>query len=155
MQWCQYVKYFSFSKISTPKLIFFQHSKNLSEGNDIHIGCPISIAYRLDTGKKIRETIESKIRVLMKRNSSSKLSSLYFKKIAKKRKRMFRYVLGKKRHPVRSRNKWKRRRGTCEHGARFDFRWNGNARRVVIRPSNRSSRSILLAPIMDACFSSN
>lgn len=101
MQWCQYVKYFSFSKISTPKLIFFQHSKNLSEGNDIHIGCPISIAYRLDTGKKIRETIESKIRVLMKRNSSSKLSSLYFKKIAKKRKRMFRVSIcvGKKKTP--------------------------------------------------------
>lgn len=115
----------------------------------------VSYKYRVSTRKKIRKTIESKIRVLMKRNSSSKLSSLYFKKIAKKRKRMFRYVLGKKRHPVRSRNKWKRRRGTCEHGARFDFRWNGNARRVVIRPSNRSSRSILLAPIMDACFSSN
>ena len=115
----------------------------------------VSYKYRVSTRKKIRKVIESKIRVLMKRNSSSKLSSLYFKKIAKKRKRMFRYVLGKKRHPVRSRNKWKRRRGTCEHGARFDFRWNGNARRVVIRPSNRSSRSILLAPIMDACFSSN
>lgn len=59
MQWRQDVKYFS-SKISL-KLIFFQRSKNLSEGNDMYDDTYrvsyvniIYNMYRLDIEKKIK-----------------------------------------------------------------------------------------------------
>lgn len=59
MQWRQDVKYFS-SKISL-KLIFFQRSKNLSEGNDMYDDTYrvsyvniIYNTYRVDTEKKIK-----------------------------------------------------------------------------------------------------